>query len=98
MMKWRKQGVLGALSLLIVLAAGPVFMNLKPVAAVEVKSKPPVILAPQPKAGLNGDQNFNMIADSYFEDMFNLEPSWATQSGFHEHDTELENYSAEFAA
>ncbi|MBI2809292.1 MAG: DUF885 domain-containing protein [Candidatus Melainabacteria bacterium] len=39
-----------------------------------------------------------MIADSYFDDMFNLDPSFATQSGVHEHDSELENYSAEFVA
>ncbi len=64
----------------------------------DVKTKPPVILAPQPKNGLTGDQNFNLIADSFFDDMFRLDPSWATQAGFHEHDTELENYSAEFAA
>ncbi|RTL34919.1 MAG: DUF885 domain-containing protein [Candidatus Melainabacteria bacterium] len=63
-----------------------------------LSGKPPVILAPQPRAGLTGDQNFSMIADSYFEDMFKLDPSWATQSGFHEHDTELENLSAEFVA
>ncbi|HEY9683972.1 MAG TPA: DUF885 domain-containing protein [Oculatellaceae cyanobacterium] len=68
------------------------------VEAAAFKTKPPVILAPQPKAGITGDQNFSIIADSFFDDMFKLEPSWATQSGFHEHDSELENYSAEFIA
>lgn len=98
MKKWRKQGVVKALSFLLALATCPVFLNLTPVSAVEVKSKPPVILAPQPKAGLTGDQNFSMIADSYFDDMFKLDPSFATQSGVHDHDAELENYSAEFVA
>ncbi len=98
MINWRKQGVVKALSLLLVVATCPVYLNPMPVGALEVKSKPPVILAPQPKAGVTGDQNFNMIADSYFEDMFNLDPSFATQSGVHDHDTELENYSAEFVA
>lgn len=65
---------------------------------VDIKIKPPVILAPQPKNDLSSDQNFSMIADSYFDDMFKLDPNWATSAGFHEHDGELENFSADFYA
>ncbi len=98
MRKVRKSGARQLCQLLVAsLIWAPLFVT-SPVGAVEVKSKPPVILAPQPKSGQTADQNFNMIADSFFDDMFNLDPTWATASGFHEHDTELENYSAEFFA
>ncbi len=98
MSKWRKQGAKQRCELLCASLICASFFVTAPVNAVEVKSKPPVILAPQLKSGQTGDQNFNMIADSFFDDMFNLDPSWATASGFHEHDTELENYSSEFFA
>lgn len=99
MMKWREQRVVKAFSLSIVLAVSALTnVQLASAAEVEVKTKPPVILSPQPKAGLTGDQNFNMIADSFFDDMFKLDPDWATSAGFHEHDTELQNHSAEFIA
>lgn len=97
MTKRRIKGVVKALSFSIVLTVSSILLIVSPVVA-DVQIKPPVILAPQPKPGVTGDQNFSIIADSFFDDMFKLDPSWATQSGFHEHDSELQNYCAEFIA
>jgi uncharacterized protein (DUF885 family) len=98
MKKWRKHCVKQLGQVLFASLLTLPLLNAQPVEASEGKSKPPVILAPQIKSGQTSDQNFSMIADSFFDDMFNLDPNWATGSGFHEHDTELQNYSAEFVA
>jgi len=40
------------------------------------------------------DKGFTALADSYFDDVFKLSPSWATNVGFHQYDSNLEDYSA----
>lgn len=39
-------------------------------------------------------QTFTVYSNQYFDEAFKFAPTWATQVGFHEHDTELEDYSA----
>lgn len=41
----------------------------------------------------SASQNFNQLVDAYFENYFSYHPTQATQSGFHEYDTKLEDYS-----
>ena len=42
-----------------------------------------------------GDQTFQTLADQYFSDvLFRYSPTSGTQSGFHQYDTQLEDYSA----
>lgn len=41
-----------------------------------------------------GVQTFNFIADQYFTDYFKNSPTSATQTGYHQYDGQLEDYSA----
>src|SRR5690242_5198440 len=36
---------------------------------------------------------WNKLVDTFFDDFFKLNPTQATTAGFHQHDSELENYS-----
>jgi uncharacterized protein (DUF885 family) len=41
-------------------------------------------------------QTFNFVSDQYFSDvLFHFAPTYGTQAGLHQYDTQLENYSAE---
>lgn len=42
---------------------------------------------------LSAQSSFDALVDRYFADRFKLTPTEATASGFHDHDTELEDYS-----
>ena len=52
--------------------------------------------APAQKLSADGGmQTFELLADQYFTDVaFKFSPTFGTQSGFHQYDTELEDYSA----
>src|SRR5258708_25314592 len=49
-------------------------------------------LAKSPKLDTVAD--FNNLVDKYFDSYFQLNPTNATSAGFHQHDNELEDYSA----
>lgn len=38
-------------------------------------------------------QTFGVFTNQYFDEAFTFSPTWATQAGIHDHDTELEDYS-----
>ncbi len=43
---------------------------------------------------MSAQTDFDRLVDSYFDEQFRLNPSSATAAGFHNRDTELEDYSA----
>ena len=40
-----------------------------------------------------GNSGWNELVDNFFDDFFKLNPTQATAAGFHQHDSELEDYS-----
>lgn len=48
-------------------------------------------MAPAPATSANS--NWDQLVDAFFNDFFKLNPTQATAAGFHEHDSELEDYS-----
>ena len=44
-------------------------------------------------AATPGNATWNRLVDSFFDDFFKLNPTQATSAGFHQHDSELEDYS-----
>ncbi len=53
------------------------------------------ILPSQRLSADGGAQTFQTLADGYFSDvLFHFSPTGGTQAGFHQYDTELEDYSA----
>ena len=56
-----------------------------------------VTAVPSPAQRISADggvQTFNFIADQYFTDYFKAFPTSATQTGYHQYDGQLEDYSA----
>ncbi len=50
---------------------------------------------PAPHAAADGaSQTFHSLTDQYFDQLFHFNPSNATGVGFHQYDTQLEDYSA----
>ncbi len=44
-------------------------------------------------AKTRNSSNWNQLVDSFFDDFYALNPTQATAAGFHQHDSELEDYS-----
>ncbi|PYV83764.1 MAG: DUF885 domain-containing protein [Acidobacteria bacterium] len=44
-------------------------------------------------AKTRNSSNWNQLVDSFFDDFYTLNPTQATAAGFHQHDSELEDYS-----
>ncbi len=55
------------------------------------------LAAPAPAQHLTADgapQTFHFLTEQYFDDYFRFNPTAGTSAGFHQYDTELEDYSA----
>jgi uncharacterized protein (DUF885 family) len=44
-------------------------------------------------AKTRNSSNWNQLVDNFFDDFYSLNPTQATAAGFHQHDSELEDYS-----
>lgn len=44
-------------------------------------------------ATTRNSSNWNQLVDNFFDDFYSLNPTQATAAGFHQHDSELEDYS-----
>ena len=54
----------------------------------------PVFASAQNPAADGASQTFNALTEQYFDQYFKFNPTASTSTGFHQYDTELEDYSA----